>query len=676
MLINMDLMSTTIVATPKQVSLRRSVLLKEVTNTGSPMRRLNNLVKQTPTTEHLVDDDQERNVRRSHAEIIKRISSIGAQSPFATNESEMKAHLQTCLKMHAENKINMKNVWNLKIIDYMRTLFSSKGQASESLHVAGTSLDAGSKIYGIRVDDIHSDGLKLASNMARVDAQRDTDANDDDDEKDEAIEGDKGGSKKKKKPKRRLGGPKMTVAKDPKTLLGSIPKMESVFFQTRVDLTASSTDNLFTNKLPTHFLGHKFMLLSEEPAWHSYNEETNVNLKKAFPLVIKKLTKIQICPQFSNFEIDDWDPDNEKETLNEHHTVTDEVVFDSQGIPIPELDGSYQDLFAQIEGENHYCSSEEEDINGIGLIGRNKTITAVVDFNTDGAVCGDDYSFSKSVTLMGNKRLTQVWAGPSHWKLKYIKPSVSRFSGQQEKQAVKSARKPKVQPIFIDFYNDDYPIDRRKRYNSKRKVGDPDPYKCTLPPVPLMQNMKNSPLMLKPLHIQNKIKKVQDNIIDNEVQPYNYENPNDSQYCGQNGFSDHNSENEEMPPVLQQKFLGDNLIDAPEEVPHTYIPYAVQAKKMDMKKLKTAIWKIVVSQNIDEVVPDKNMYKRDVQNMTFSDVYKNLPSKLSENMRQELSRPLVFVALLHLANEQNLCFEGQSDLKDFKITQLSHFSPN
>lgn len=38
----------------------------------------------------------------------------------------------------------------------------------DKLQVASTSIDISAKVYSIRVDDVHGDGLKLASNMARV----------------------------------------------------------------------------------------------------------------------------------------------------------------------------------------------------------------------------------------------------------------------------------------------------------------------------------------------------------------------------------------------------------------------------------------------------------------------------------------------------------------------------
>ncbi|KAJ8969213.1 hypothetical protein NQ317_012384, partial [Molorchus minor] len=97
-----------------------------------------------------------------------------------------------------------------------------------------------------------------------------------------------------------------------------------------------------------------------------------------------------------------------------------------------------------------------------------------------------------------------------------------------------------------------------------------------------------------------------------EVSAYKYENPNDSQYCSrQNGaesqdeadvtpFNDNNDNDVDIDPMTPpQNFLGDNLVDAPEAVPKVYVPYALQSKKMDMKKLKAAVWQHLTNTPVD-----------------------------------------------------------------------------
>ncbi|KAF5270534.1 hypothetical protein FQR65_LT05432 [Abscondita terminalis] len=666
--------STPLIQTPQRNNLRKSLLTKDLNNTSMSLRRLSNVAQQTPINQVLVDDDLERNLRRSEADLHKRVSNIGPQTPTNLNDKEIGDHFQICLKMFAENKISSKNAWNLRIIDFMRTIFS-KGQAKDSLQVAGTSLDASTKIYGIRVDDIHSDGLKLASNMARVNPENE-EANEE-----EQDDNDQGKQKQPKKKKPRVNGQKATVAKDCNSLISDVPKLESVFFQTRMDLEASTTDNLFTNKLPMHPSGYKYMLLSKDRSWYTYDNPIDLNGNNTYQMDITKCNKIHICAQFANFEIDEWDPDNEKEMLNYNRTINEEVAFDTDGIPIPELDGSVHDLFANNVEQDNVGSSDEEQINEIGQIAfNNRTVPHITDFRLENETCTNEYSYVNGIQLMDNKHLMQVWAGPSHWKLKSIKTTASRFSGQQEKQT-KSTKKARLETPLINFMEEECVLNKTKIYKIKRRNVDDNPYKCTLPQVLIDSMQEKAPLMLKHVYLQHSSK--EDNVIDKEMAPYNYENPDDSQYCAENGFGDDSHEggegdfiNEEGAPVgLQRTCLGENLIDAPELVPKSYIPYAMQAKKMDMKKLKTAIWKGLISKTPNEIIPDDNMYKKEVQPIKFSSLYKYLPDRLTEKMREELSCPLAFVALLHLANEQNLLINGQPDLSDFAVSQQKQFIP-
>lgn len=59
--------------------------------------------------------------------------------------------------------------WQLRIIDLLKVV--SKEQSKDSLQVASSSLDIGAKVYSLRVDDVHAEGLKLANSMARFAAK-------------------------------------------------------------------------------------------------------------------------------------------------------------------------------------------------------------------------------------------------------------------------------------------------------------------------------------------------------------------------------------------------------------------------------------------------------------------------------------------------------------------------
>jgi len=50
-------------------------------------------------------------------------------------------------------------------------------------------------------------------------------------------------------------------------------------------------------------------------------------------------------------------------------------------------------------------------------------------------------------------------------------------------------------------------------------------------------------------------------------------------------------------------------------------------------------------------------------------MYSNLPEKVSKNMLENLSVPLAFTCLLHLANEKQLKIDGLASLSDIKISR-------
>lgn len=134
--------------------------------------------------------------------------------------------------------------------------------------------------------------------------------------------------------------------------------------------------------------------------------------------------------------------------------------------------------------------------------------------------------------------------------------------------------------------------------------------------------------------------------------------------------SESGSQHEELLNA-QAPVSGDYLVDAPELVPQHNIRYATKAKKMDMKKLKRVIWRSVLS---DETHPYETIGEEEMQTgiaklHAFQGIMQQLPGRLNENMREELSVPLAFMAVLHLANEHELKLTPSGDLKNFMIEQ-------
>ncbi|KAF2895912.1 hypothetical protein ILUMI_10266 [Ignelater luminosus] len=663
--------STPIAKTPSK---RHSTsLLRDITNSLFKRRKLSNIINQSVTAQAEVDDELERSLRRSEAELRGRFSSIGSPgSSLVLDEKEMRDHFQICLKMYAENKINAKNAWNLKIIDYMRTILYSQGLNKDSLQVAGTSLDASVKIYGIRVDDVHMAVLQLANNMARLNTLRDAEDAEQHTEGNDPLESDKPRENEQPRRKKRrvmVFEQKPTLVKDPNSLLDDIVKLKSVFFQTHINLESSIAENLYTNRIYMNHSKYKFMLLSKEKAWPSYNKkDASINFNTKYPFKVSKIKNFKICAPLTGFEIDEWDPDTESLLFAErsrivNNELNEEVVYDEDGIPIPELDGSVHNLFADAE----------ETINRVAQHAViTKRVAHIVDFNpAEQSIRIGDYGYLNAV--INNKLITQVWAGPSHWKFKHIKRTEPNFPEHPEKQVRKTEKRNRIQSSLIDFNTGILPFDKTKLYKPKKVRIDISSFRCTLPKVIYFEYGIHRRLMLKPVYIR--LDRYNDKSDNEESKTMNDTNPNHSSHShienshtDDGNHEDHQDQDLTQSVILSREdFQNRNLIDMPELVPKYLLSYALRAKRMNMKKLKTAIWKTLISTGPNEKVPDTDMYKREVHKKNFSDVYKEIPARISKKMQQELSCPLAFVALLNLCNEQNLKLIGQSNLQDFTI---------
>ncbi|KAK2103602.1 hypothetical protein P7K49_017458 [Saguinus oedipus] len=120
-----------------------------------------------------------------------------------------------------------------------------------------------------------------------------------------------------------------------------------------------------------------------------------------------------------------------------------------------------------------------------------------------------------------------------------------------------------------------------------------------------------------------------------------------------------------------------NLIAEPQKVNKIEIHYAKTAKKMDMKKLKQSMWSLLTALSGKEADIEANHKEAGKEGVPaevadekmLSRLTKDLQRSLPRVMAQNLSIPLAFACLLHLANEKNLKLEGTEDLSDVLVRQ-------
>jgi len=100
--------------------------------------------------------------------------------------------------------------------------------------------------------------------------------------------------------------------------------------------------------------------------------------------------------------------------------------------------------------------------------------------------------------------------------------------------------------------------------------------------------------------------------------------------------------------------MGDNLIDQPFICEQINLPYAKFAKKIDVKTLKRITLDVIDAPlRLDLDTGDESQSSNDKQ-LTFGALYQKIPThkKATPLIVQNISAPISFVVLLHLANEQ------------------------
>ena len=140
--------------------------------------RTSDQLNETPVLDDSgVDEEAER---RKRLKLQKRQSighatpsNVQAQEQISTGVSGYSAAqladlYSTCMKLSAENKINQKNAFHLQLIDYMAEMMKTKKSSElDNFQAASCALDASAKIYAHRVDNVHSDTLKLAGGVGK-----------------------------------------------------------------------------------------------------------------------------------------------------------------------------------------------------------------------------------------------------------------------------------------------------------------------------------------------------------------------------------------------------------------------------------------------------------------------------------------------------------------------------
>ncbi|NXB27757.1 CND2 protein, partial [Eulacestoma nigropectus] len=114
-----------------------------------------------------------------------------------------------------------------------------------------------------------------------------------------------------------------------------------------------------------------------------------------------------------------------------------------------------------------------------------------------------------------------------------------------------------------------------------------------------------------------------------------------------------------------------NLIAEPQKISRIAVQYARTAKRMDVRRLKRNMWELLTGAGAEcRDSPEQGEGPEAAAlagEKVLSGVTRELLRRLPPTMAANLSVPLAFVCLLHLANEKNLRLESTEDLSDVLV---------
>ncbi|MCI4392432.1 hypothetical protein PGIGA_G00145770 [Pangasianodon gigas] len=649
------------------------------------------------------DDEQERRQRRrsrvidlhagADSSINEGYSSTGTPAAVPKlSSAQISEHYSTCIKLSTENKITTKNAFGLHLIDYMADILKQK-DSELNFKVAAGTLDASTKIYAVRVDAVHADAYRVLGGLGSETKPKDGQEAGEDVEAADGSVSEQAATKQA--PKKRP--PKKTVEQNLSNINLSESEMkcevDPMFQRMAASFDENSTAGVFLSVLfsedsrcelrfPSHMtLLHSRPASSPSPVQHTPASPFTVSLKTLEE-------KMPICPSLEDFSFTQWTPDQttnlnqllEKMKQGEHaFDVNAEIEPDECEAPDfgDHFDADGDDRGAGECGDpfdehKDACSRRSpEKGRGIIPIGEGDITTMCLQLSDKPR----EYSYFSPRTMA-------TWVGPGYWLFKPTHKQDHKPEKETKKRAPKNA-------LVIDFSEDvhfhNYFRTTRAATTISKSALNTSNKKTTLP-ADFQYPLSNlSQLSLKPastLIVKDK-KRISGELAE-DIGEYDYNNANDTaNFCPRLQLEDSDDEvegftgSDDSQPVTDRldadgvsTYGEDCLVPEPYKVNIIEINYAKTAKKMDMKRLKSSMWSLLTdSPEKPAMVAESEKPTEVPGEKSFSQSTRTLLQKLPSTMASNLSVPLAFVALLHLANEKNLELHKVDDMSDIIIKQ-------
>ncbi|KAK7342080.1 hypothetical protein VNO80_25023 [Phaseolus coccineus] len=637
---------------------------------------------QSPTTTFFLgsnNDQLERaEARAARAAAIRR-KSLGFSQPLQANsdpclnKQQILDLFQNCIKLASENKINQKNTWELNLIDHLTDIIKAEQEddAETNFQKASCTLEAGVKIYSLRVDSVHSEAYKVLGGMNRAgqEAEQDTSL--------DGVNIESGEEESRKETSKKLS-PLSTLESSFEAL--NVKKFDAAFVvdplyrQTTAKFDEGGAKGLLMNNLGVYG-GCRVLFDSLEVPAKCMAKQNQSDISDTIDLsfvkdcmeqmVLDMRVKDEISPTLRTI-VSLFDESNRRPTDVQLHDKNSAEDLDTSSF-------NNESGFDREEYENSTTWSDDHD---------DQTVLADVGYNDD-----EDPSFpnypqdndepfpSRDADVddrfdnvdgylflsLGFNSKQNAWAGPDHWK--YRKSKASEVHPTSEDGSTLKSRQPKSKrqaEVELNFTNslEKEMLDIFSTPKNPKSLLLPEsrlPCNTKLP-----EDCHYQPEDLVKLFLLSNVKclgRRANRLADGSREQSNeYESfPSwDNGSVGGDDYGDYGGDHSDMED-------SDTLITQPRQVNKIEVQYDKTSKQVDVHALKITIW-----DHVQESVKLPLQGQKDT--LSFRNILANFPSECNAAATiSDISPHLCFICLLHLANEKGLSIQNCSNLDDLTI---------
>ncbi|CAN0914431.1 Condensin complex subunit 2 [Linum grandiflorum] len=671
------------------------------------------------------NDQLERaQARAARAAAVRRKAAVAVSSqpsggeladPSCLDKQQIFDLFHNCIKLASENKINQKNTWDLNLIDHLYDIIKVEEEEEDSetnFQKASCTLEAGVRIYSLRVDSVHSEAYKVLGGIHRV-------GHDNDNEQDAASgdanadTGEEGGPTKKETEKKI--SPLSTL--EPSFEALNVKKLDVAFavdplyHQTSAQFDEGGAKGLLLNNLGVYG-GCRVLFDSQEVPGKCFTSENQCGSDQSVDLsfakdcieqmVLNMQAKDEISPTLSEI-ISRFDETNKRplDTFSSHqNTSNQEEVDDGYNNEAEFADDAFDNQENWTVDHDDCQSVIDEDMDNAEA-----SIPSYQQENEPDMDERTDTIDTYLLRSLGFASKHNTWAGPDHWKYQ-------RTKGKAEISSLISAKTIMYNLFLIGAENipngAEGPDIITTKKSKTKKQAEPDidftkaldeevldvfappknPKSLLLPAnrtasssnTKLPEDCHYQPEDLVKLFLLPNVMCIQKRgrRTSREESGQQFDDYDEAQPSWDGDDADFDNQFEDMNVQSD----GDNpnpLVSQPRQVAKIEVTYDKRSKQVDVQRLKETLWRHMhespqtPAQNQEE---EEEEAEEEEAVVSFKSLLASFPNECNAAASiNDISPHLCFICVLHLANEHGLSIHGCGSLDDLAIHIPSQLEP-